>query len=99
MLWEKFPKTFVMRDGLSDDDLAVIEAYSLIHLLHMPPYQKNRALLIALADRWHNEHNTFHLLMGEIIVTLEDIYRILRILITGELVEYGVEEAGGTDAL
>ncbi|XP_059070328.1 glycine-rich cell wall structural protein 1.8-like [Cryptomeria japonica] len=37
--------------------------------------------------------------MGEITVTLEDVYRILQMLITGELVEYNVEEVNGTDTL
>ncbi|XP_059066280.1 uncharacterized protein LOC131857610 [Cryptomeria japonica] len=37
--------------------------------------------------------------MGEIIVTPKDVYRILRISITGELVVYDVEESGGIDAM
>lgn len=99
MLQEKYSKTFVMRDRLTADDLAVIEACGLIHLLHMLSYQKNRALLITLTERWHNEHNTFHLPTGEITVTPEDVYWILQIPIVGEMDAYDVEEVGRTDAL
>ncbi|XP_059071254.1 serine/threonine-protein phosphatase 7 long form homolog [Cryptomeria japonica] len=65
----------------------------------MSPYQKNRALLTALAERWYNKHNTFHLPKGEFTVTLKDVYRIIWIPITGDLVVYDVEKIGRTDAL
>lgn len=60
----------------------------------------NRGLLNALAERWNSEHNTFHLPIGEISVsvTLEDVYRILHIPGTGELVQYDYQDLGGTEA-
>lgn len=54
-------------------------------------------LLTALAKRWHSETCSFHLSMGEMTVNVEDIYRILRILIDGELVPYDCD--GDKDAL
>lgn len=84
---------------MSVDDLAIIEACGLIHLLHMSPYQKSTALLTVLAERWNNEHNTFHLLMSEITRTSEDVYQILWIPIIGEVVEYDAEDPSRTDAL
>lgn len=63
-----------MRAHLIVDDLVVIEAYGLIHLLEMPSYQKNRALLTVVAERWHIEHKTLYLSMGEIIVMPKDVY-------------------------
>lgn len=57
------------------------------------------ALLIVLVERWHSNHNTFHLPTGEITVTPKDVYRILWIPISGDLVQYDVEEKGGTMAL
>ncbi|GLJ24294.1 hypothetical protein SUGI_0463500 [Cryptomeria japonica] len=54
-------------------------------------------LLTTLAERWHSETCTFHLPMGEMIVTLEDVYRILRIPIDGELIPY--DRDGDREAL
>lgn len=84
---------------MTDDDQAMLKACRLIHLLLMPSYWNNKALLVALVEIWHSENNTFNLLIEEIIVTPEDVYLILWILITGELVVYDVEEIGGADAL
>lgn len=41
-----------------------------------------------MAKQWHQDHNTFHFLMGEIIVTPKDVYRIFQILTIGDLVYY-----------
>lgn len=64
----------------------------------MPKITHNRGLLTELAKRWHSEHNTFHLPSSEISVTLEDVYRILHILVIGELVQYDFEDRIGTKA-
>ncbi|GLJ17130.1 hypothetical protein SUGI_0296410 [Cryptomeria japonica] len=49
------------------------------HVLYVPEFRANMGLLTALVERWHSETCTFHLPMGEMIVTLEDVYRILQI--------------------
>ena len=54
----------------------------------MPELRSNRALLTTLAERWHSETSSFHLPTGEATVTLEDVWRILRIPIHGEHVVY-----------
>ena len=54
----------------------------------MPEIRSNSRLLTALAERWHSETSSFHLPTREVTVTLEDVWRILRILIVGELVVY-----------
>lgn len=46
----------------------------------------DRDMLTALMERWDPNSNTFHVLTGEITVTLEDIYRITRLPIRGRLV-------------
>lgn len=65
----------------------------------MPQIRINQGLLESLAERWHSEHNTCHLPIGEMTVTPEDVWRILQIPIVGELVVYDSTEQGGTDAL
>lgn len=57
-------------------------------ILYVPEFWVNMGLLTALAERWHSETCTFHLMMGEMTVTLEDVYRIPRIPIDGELIPY-----------
>ena len=49
---------------------------------------------MTLAKQWHSEHNTFHISTEEMTVTLEVVYRILRIPVMGELVVYDHEEQG-----
>lgn len=48
----------------------------------------NRALITTLIERWHSKTCSFHLPTGEASITLEDVWRILRILIHGERVVY-----------
>lgn len=48
----------------------------------------NLGLLTTLVELWHIERCAFHLAMGDMIVTLEDVWRILHISIRGELVTY-----------
>lgn len=94
---ERFPSTQRLRPELTAEDRAAIEAMGLRHILYVPEFRANMGLLTALVDRWHSETCIFHLPMGEMIVTLEDVYRILRIPIDGELVPYNRD--GDNDAL
>ncbi|KAH9299726.1 hypothetical protein KI387_031408, partial [Taxus chinensis] len=41
------------------------------------------SLMVALIDRWDSVTNTFHMPMGEMTITLEDVYRILQLPILG----------------
>lgn len=95
--WERFPSTQRLRPELTLEDRAAIEAMGLRHVLYVPEFRVNMGLLTALAERWHSETCTFHLPMGEMTVTLEDVYRILWISIDGDLVPY--DQDGDKDAL
>ena len=46
----------------------------------------DRDMLIALMERWDLNTNTFHLPTREMIITLEDVYRITKLPIKGKLV-------------
>lgn len=48
----------------------------------------DRGIVIKLEEKWHFETNSIHLPMGEAIVTLEVVWRILRIPIHDELAMY-----------
>ncbi|KAL5154160.1 Protein MAIN-LIKE 1 [Glycine soja] len=42
-------------------------------------------LISAFVERWHNETNTFHLPVGELMITLDDVSSVLHLPITGAL--------------
>lgn len=80
-------------------DRDIIEACGLTSLIEMLEVCLNRGLLTVLAERWHSDMNTFHLPTGEVTVTPEDVYRIMRIPVMGEIVQFDTREVGGIDAL
>lgn len=77
-----------LRLAFSETDRLLIGATGLYHIIYTPKSWENLDMLTALAKRWHSEMSTFHLPIGEMTVTLEDVYRILRLPIIGELVQY-----------
>jgi hypothetical protein len=57
------------------------------------------AALTTHVDRWRLETNTFHLLCGEITVTLQDVTMILGLPIDGTPVSGMVSRAGWRDSI
>ncbi|CAJ2646660.1 protein MAIN-LIKE 1-like isoform X2 [Trifolium pratense] len=45
-------------------------------------------LLTAFAERWHPETGTFHLPIGEMTITLDDVSSLLHIPITGKMLDH-----------
>ena len=43
----------------------------------------DRGLISAFVERWHKETNSFHLPVGELIITLDDVASLLHLPITG----------------
>lgn len=58
------------------------------YLLQMPNICVNHGMLTTLVERFHSEHNTFHLPIGEMTIMPQDIYRILRIPFDGDKIDY-----------
>lgn len=50
----------------------------------IPAISLDNPLISALAERWRRETNTFHLTVGEMTVTLEDVVYLLGLSIDGE---------------
>ena len=48
----------------------------------------NRNLICAFVERWHPETNTFHMPFGDMTITLEDVYCITGLPLTGLPVAY-----------
>jgi len=70
----------------SKESLSLFEDISLSHLVFVDYIYHDRDMLTTLMERWDPNSNTFHLPIGEIIVTLKDVYRITRLPIRGKLV-------------
>ena len=47
----------------------------------------SHGLVCAMAERWHQETNNFHLHVGEMTITLDDVACLLHIPIVGQLIE------------
>ncbi|XP_028196643.1 protein MAIN-LIKE 1-like [Glycine soja] len=45
----------------------------------------NRGLLSAFVERWHRETSSFHLLVGELTITLDDVSSLLHLPVIGDL--------------
>jgi len=59
-----------------------------LRLLLLTGYDNiSHGLVCAIAERWHRETNNFHLPVGEMTITLDDVAYLLDILIAGPLIE------------
>ena len=76
-----------------------IDRLGLSHLCQIPIVLVNHRLLTALVEHFHLETNTFHLPLGEMTITPEDIYKILCIPYHGLRVVYDTVLRVGTEAL
>lgn len=50
----------------------------------IPSISLDNPLISALAERWRTETNTFHLMVGEMTITLKDVALLLGLLVEGE---------------
>jgi len=46
------------------------------------------AMVRALCERWHTETSSFHLPVGEMTITLDDVYNLLHIPIQGRMLDH-----------
>jgi len=58
--------------------------YNLGGLLHASYENLDRGLLCAFVERWHAETNTFHLPVGEMTITLDDVSNLLHLPIVDQ---------------
>ena len=56
------------------------------HVYKVGYHKLDRALITALIERWRPETNTFHMLEGEITVTLQDVAVILGLVVDGDAI-------------
>ncbi|KAL5166081.1 Protein MAIN-LIKE 1 [Glycine soja] len=63
----------------------LVAATGLSPLIDCSVITGNPGLISAFVERWHNETSTFHLPVGELTITLDDVSSILHLPITGAL--------------
>ncbi|RZC19679.1 Protein MAIN-LIKE 1 [Glycine soja] len=74
----------------------LVGATGLSPLINCSVITGDAGLISAFVERWHNETNTFHLPVGELTITLDDVSSLLHLPITGALHNFhalSVEEA------
>jgi len=55
----------------------------------------------ALCERWHTETSSFHLPVGEMTITLDDVYNLIHIPIQGRILDHddGMDRDRGIDLM
>jgi hypothetical protein len=81
---------------------SALQRMGLWHVSQLTPINADDALVSALVERWRPETHTFHLPVGEITVSLQDVSCLWGLPITGAAVtgtEYGDFSQRVTDLL
>ena len=66
----------------------LVEASSLHDLIYIGYLTVTHAMVRALCERWHTETSSFHLPVGEMRITLDDVYNILHLPIQGRMLDH-----------
>ncbi|KAJ7951578.1 serine/threonine-protein phosphatase 7 long form-like [Quillaja saponaria] len=69
---------------LTPKQIKLVERAGFGYLRLLPAVSLDNALIAALVERWRRETNTFHLTVGEMTITLEDVALLLGLAIDGE---------------
>lgn len=77
--------------GLKPKDRELLHTVGLWFVMNMPTIKLHYAMLMTLMEIWDIDTSTFLLPMGEMIVTLENMYHILHLPIRVEIVRYQVD--------
>ena len=80
--------------------LPAVELSGLVGLVGTSYDMIDKGLLCAFVERWHLETNYFHLPVGELTITLNDVYNFLHLPIIGQFYTYtSLDAAAATDLL
>ncbi|KAH9321408.1 hypothetical protein KI387_016047, partial [Taxus chinensis] len=86
-MWDRMPPLLRrMRPHVSAAQWAIMREVGLGGVQRYRAIERDHSLMVALIERWDPVTNVFHLLTGEMTITLEDVYHILRLPIDGEAV-------------
>ncbi|KAK7282266.1 hypothetical protein RIF29_10912 [Crotalaria pallida] len=77
-----------LMSGLPEEVKVIVRRLGLRQLVNGSYEQVDMKLLNAFAERWYPDTNTFHLPVGEMTVTLDDVSSILHIPVFGRLIPW-----------
>lgn len=66
----------------------IVQNSGLAPLVRASYEQIDRKLLTAFAERWYSDTNTFHLPVGELTVTLDDVSCLLHVPVSGKIIQW-----------
>ncbi|KAL8499009.1 hypothetical protein ACS0TY_022099 [Phlomoides rotata] len=69
---------------LTEQQIELVKKSGFEHLRLIQPITLDRSLISALVERWRKETNTFHMTIGEVTVSLEDVAYLLGLPIDGK---------------
>lgn len=73
---------------LKDEEVGAINLYYIAYILEI---QTHLVMMTTLVERWHSKTSSFHILIKEATITLEDVWCILWVTINGDKVIYDVD--------
>jgi len=79
--------------------LSAMELSGLVALVGTSYDTIDKGLLCAFVERWHPETNSFHLVVGELTITLDDVSNLLHLPIMGQFYTYPTLDAAATTDL
>ena len=80
--------------------LPAVELSGLVALVRASYDTIDKGLLCSFVERWHQETNSFHLPIGELTITLDDVSNLLHLPIMGQFYTYSTLNAvAATDLL
>ena len=66
----------------------LVEASSLHDLIYTGYSTTTHVMVRALCERWHTETSSFRLPVGEMMITLDDVYNLLHLPIQGRMLDH-----------
>jgi len=65
-----------------------VEVSGLHGLIYIGYSTVTHAMIHALCERWHTETSSFHLPVGEVMITLDDVYNLLHLPIQSRMLDH-----------
>jgi Plant mobile domain len=88
-----------MRFTLNEQIIPILQRFHLDHLAKLGIIKIDRDLITAMVERWRRETHTFHLSVGEMTITLEDVSCLWGLPINGYPITSFVDDNWEEDVL
>ena len=79
--WEDLHETYI---NLPEFQRARLARMGFDHFLEIMPFEIHLGLLVSFAERFNSSSGSFILRVGEMMITLEDVVRLVGLRVNGE---------------